>query len=262
MFCTTRRILPGNKIRIAGYNTKTILKQLKQCTMKQVLFLLIATVIFCSCNNYNGKVTNPAEQMKTSLLQQAGANKMDKSFTYEYMVQNDSAVGLLNLVDPASTISFTGDESTKGKLLNAFSTGDGKRYNTLLLKRGNTFVTRIVSIDGVVFEEHVYVLHIPEDRTPPLVCENDCSERCIQNCMDYFRRSILPGLQQRANETCKPQKICMACPLGQTPCRYILIAVLPEARYCNYRPHYPGDIAIRKMAAGIVIKNTPEGKTN
>jgi hypothetical protein len=222
--------------------------------MKQLSILLITAVIFCSCNNSNEKVTGTAEQMKTTLLQQAGANKMD------------SAVGLLNLVDPASTISFTTDELTKGKLLNAFSTGDGKRYNTLLLKRGNTFVTRIVSIDGVVFEEYVYVLHPlgggGGGGTPPLLCENDCSERCIQNCKDYFNRSILPGLQQRANETCKPQKYCIACPLGPTPCQYILIAVLPEARYCNYRPHYPGDIAIRKMAAGIVIKSTAERKTN
>ena len=91
--------------------------------MKQVLLSLAIMLCYCSCNQTGKQAGCAAEETKTQLLKLAGFDKMNKTFSYDYTIENDSAVGLLNLVSAAGIINFTGDELSKGKLLNVFSVG-------------------------------------------------------------------------------------------------------------------------------------------
>lgn len=221
---------------------------------------LVAALFFCGCSRSNNKVTDSAEQTKMKLLKHAGFDNMDKTFSYDYTVQNDSAVGLISMVPSGSTISLTTEESAKGKLLNVFGTGDGHQYKTILMMRGASFVARIVSIDGIVFEENIYQQDDSIGGTPPFLCDNECTERCLRNCTNYFTRSIYPRLQEQANETCKPVFYCMACPLGPTPCVFILYCIRPQDSFCRIHVYDPVDIATRKMGGRLVVKNSGYGK--
>lgn len=227
--------------------------------MKQVIFFMAVALCFCSCNNSTNS-TGKAEQIKMKLLKQAGFDKMDKTFTYEYAEQGNSVVGMLSLVPEDSPVTFESDESVKGKLLHVFNTADGKQYRTFLIKRGATYVTRIVSIDGNVFEEHVYVEPVltggGNGGVPPLLCVDDCSDKCIQNCLDYYRRSIFPTLQDSATRTCKTLYYRYACPLNAQGCHSDNLQVfIPQNRNCYDHVDDPGSIVARKMAEGLVIKN-------
>lgn len=233
--------------------------------MKQVIFLLAAALCFCSCTSTTNSA-GEAEQIKMKLLKQAGIDKMDKAFTFEYMLQGDSAISMLSLVPGNKSITLEGDEVRKGKLLNTFSMPDGKQYKTLLMKRGAAYVTRIVSIDGNVFEENVYLGSVltgggPDGSTPPLLCINDCSDRCIQNCLDYYRRSIFPALQDSATGSCKTLYYRFACPLNAQGCHSDYLQVfIPQNRNCFDHVDDPGSIVARKMAGGLAIKNPGEQK--
>lgn len=232
--------------------------------MKQVIFFLAATLCFCNCNNTTNSA-GEAEQIKMKLLKLAGFDKMDKGFTFEYMLQGDSEVSMLNLVPGTKIITLEGDEINKGKLLNTFSMPDGKQYKTLLMKKGAAYVSRIVSIDGNIFEEHVYLGSVftggPDGETPPLLCINDCSDRCIQSCLDYYRRSIFPALQDSATRTCKTLYYRFACPLNAQGCHSDYLQVfIPQNRNCFDHVDDPGSIVARKMAGGLAIKNRGEQK--
>jgi len=224
--------------------------------MKQLLFFLAVAVCSWSCSNSNNEVKDPAESIKMKLMKQAGFSKMDKAFTYEYTLKNDSAAGFLNLVPLDNKIRFTNEEISKGKLLNVFITTDGHQYNTILMRRGSIYVTSVVSIDGNVFEEHEYVpLSIPPG-TPPFGCENDCGESCMQNCIDYYQRSVFPRLQDSANKTCKTIYFRFMCPIGAQNCHADMLYVAkPEDCFCGIRPYDVHDIAIRKMPGVILIKD-------
>ncbi|HMI79809.1 MAG TPA: hypothetical protein VK484_13510 [Ferruginibacter sp.] len=224
--------------------------------MKQLVFFLTATISLWSCSDSANAVKDQSESVKMKLLKQAGFDKMDKTFTYEYTVQNDSATGFLGLVPAGNKINFTKEVLTKGKLLNVFITADGHQYNTMLVRKGNTYVTRVISIDGNVFEEHEYVqLSIPPG-IPPFACENDCSESCMQNCIDYYQRSVFPRLQDSANKTCKTIYFRFMCPLGAQNCHADMLYVAkPEDCFCGIHPYDVHDIAIRKMPGVILIKD-------
>jgi hypothetical protein len=119
---------------------------------------------------------------------------------------------------------------------------------------------RVKSIDGVESEDIVFQKPAIPPGTPPFLCEDDCSQACIKNCTDYFNRSIYPGLQTQANETCRSIRYCMLCPLGPTPCIAITYLIRPQSIFCRDRVANPEEIATRKMAGGMVIKNPASQK--
>jgi len=228
--------------------------------MKQVIFLLAAAIFFGSCNRSEQVVKCDAEQIKMKLLKQAGFDKMDKTFTYDYAVQNDSVVAMLSFVPDTGIINFNEAGSSKGMLLNVFMMPDGRQYSTTLKRGGGgLYQVGVQILNGVELPEYVYVElqpgGNPGDHNPPPTCgDGNCSADCLWTCRSYFTYVILPGLQKRADSLCKPVRYCYSCPVGA--CGYIAGAIFPNSRYCNFVFNDPARIAIQKLTRGLVIKNT------
>ena len=221
--------------------------------MKQVLLFLAIAACYCNCNNSTEQNSSAEEKTKTDLLKLAGFDKMDTSFTYEYLRTNDSTIGFLNLVPANQVVEFKGDEASKGKLLNTFSMG-GREYKTILQTHDSSFALKVTSIDGVVVDDNIFERPPQPPGQPPLLCE-DCNSKCIDYCIDYYLRSIYPDLQRQANRTCRNIFYCMACPLGRTPCYFITFVVRPWRIFCYVKNYELEEVATQKMVSGMVIKN-------
>lgn len=231
--------------------------------MKQVIFLLAAVILLASCNS-SGKVEkNEVEQLKMKLLKQAGFDKMEKTFTFDYSIQNDAAVARLSFVNTDSVINFNEADSVKGMLLNVFTTPDGHQYGTRLKMGGGGLVQIGVQIiNGVEMPVYTYVqpqlgggLGSGIPNPPPLCGDGNCGPECLWNCDNYFRYNILPGLQKRADSSCTALRYCYPCPLGAIrPCYYVLVVVVPHRKNCNVLVDDPWRIATEKLSGGIVVK--------
>ncbi|HNK29235.1 MAG TPA: hypothetical protein PKG65_09945 [Ferruginibacter sp.] len=225
--------------------------------MKHLLYVLLAVISLAGCRLASDKAADTALQQKTKLLKLAGFSKMEQSFTYERTEKAGLAADLLSLLPPDTTHFLREEDVAKDKLLNVFATPDGKQYSTFLRKSGTRYAVRIVSIDGNVFEETVFVpVEIPAGGLsfPPPDCLDDCSNDCINRCLDYYKRSVFPALQDSANRTCRRIYFRFMCPLNARSCHADMLKVfVPDTSSCSGPVFDPGKIATRRMNTVFVI---------